>query len=86
LIKAYKFGKVNNKFLNKWFWLFIFLAIIDIIMPLKINGTNSNEVLKQQAYSIQTSKVLPKKIIDNSFQNGLKQDTANITHTQIWGK
>jgi len=86
LIKAYKFGKANNKFLNKWFWLFIILAIINIVMPIKINGTNSSEVLKQQAYSIQQTKVLPKKVQDNSFKEGLKQSTATVTHDEIWNK
>ena len=80
IYKAYK-----NKFKNKFWNIFaIVLIILLIINPIKINGTNSVEVLKQQNYSIEQNKVLPKKVIDNSFENGSKKDTADITHDEIW--
>jgi hypothetical protein len=69
---------------KKWNILALILLILGLVNPIKINGTNSNEVLKQQNYSVEHGKVLPPKVIDNSFERGLKTDTKDITNDEIW--
>jgi len=78
---------VKYKFKSKkWNILSIIFLVLGLINPVKINGTNSKQMLKQQSYSIESTKVLPKKVQDNSFENGLKSSTKNITNKEIWGK
>ena len=81
IYRAMVVHKLQSKF---WDILAILLVVLSFINPIKINGTNSNTVLRQQNYSVAENKILPEKVRDTTFEDSLKADTKDITHKEIW--
>ena len=63
--KAIWVHKVQN---TLWTALLALCAVLLMFNPIKINGTNSVEALRQQTYTIMGRKVLPEKVRDTSFE------------------
>ena len=62
----------------------LILITLSFLNPIKIDGTNSHNILRQQSAIIENTKVLPEKVVDNSFDNAVKTNTVDVTHEQIW--
>jgi len=59
---------INEKNIKRWFIINAILIILQVINPIKINGTNSNVINNSTNYNIKQSKVLPPVKVDNSFK------------------
>lgn len=77
-------GLIKKRKLLCWqsviFYIFI---ILNIIKPIKIDGTNLSESLRVQNKTIESQKTLPPKVIDDSFKKG-DNEVKSITTEEIW--
>jgi len=75
------------KFKNKKYNIIAaILIVLSFINPIKINGTNNVQVSNVQNLMIKSTKVLPKKISDNSFKENTLEATKDISEKEIWDK
>lgn len=76
---------VKNRFRSRFYnTITIILVLISLFNPIKINETNSASVSNVQNVTIEKSKVLPKKVSDDSFKENSLNATKDITDKEIW--
>ena len=69
LYKAVKVHEFKSKF---WNVLTIVLMVLSLISPVKYDGTNSDQFKSNEVRSVESTKVLPPKVVDKSFTEQVK--------------
>jgi len=82
---SYIFHKKKNSFWKRIFFILAILGMIfNLFMPIKIDSTNSRQGRTLQTYSVESNKVLPPRVVDNSFKRETGSKNLKITKDEIW--
>jgi len=83
--KSFSTFRKTDKFVNGWTISLVVVLFLVFIAPIKKDGTNKNEVVRSNTSLIQKRKQdIPKKVEDDSFQQGVDDVSQTITKEDIF--